>query len=87
MLVFLLLIGRWIQFRQQHRAASAVDLLLRITPQHANLVDPQAPDAKPRLVLVDVLRTGPAGSHRRGRKHSGRWHRVPMENRWWIDPC
>jgi Cu2+-exporting ATPase len=39
MLVFFLLIGRWIQFRQQHRAASAVELLLRITPQHARLVD------------------------------------------------
>ena len=34
-LVFLLLIGRWIQFRQQHRAAKAVDLMLRITPNHA----------------------------------------------------
>lgn len=34
-LVFLLLIGRWIQFRQQQRAAKAVDLMLRITPKHA----------------------------------------------------
>jgi Cu2+-exporting ATPase len=38
-LVFFLLIGRWIQFRQQHRAADAIDLLLRITPQHAQRVD------------------------------------------------
>lgn len=37
-LVFFLLIGRWIQFRQQHRAADAIDLLLRITPQHAQRV-------------------------------------------------
>ncbi|KAA1258916.1 Copper-exporting P-type ATPase A [Rubripirellula obstinata] len=37
-LVFFLLIGRWIQFRQQHRAASAIDLLLRITPQHADRI-------------------------------------------------
>ncbi|WP_434092514.1 heavy metal translocating P-type ATPase [Roseiconus lacunae] len=38
MLVFLLLIGRWIQFRRQYHAANAVDLLLRITPQHARLI-------------------------------------------------
>ncbi len=31
-LVFLLLVGRWIQFRQQHRAADAVSLLMRLTP-------------------------------------------------------
>ena len=36
-LVFLLLVGRWVRFRQQHRAAKAVDLLLRITPRHAKL--------------------------------------------------
>ncbi|MEL6106449.1 MAG: heavy metal translocating P-type ATPase, partial [Planctomycetota bacterium] len=37
-LVFLLLIGRWIQFRQQNRAAKAVDLMMRITPHHAKRV-------------------------------------------------
>ena len=37
-LVFLLLIGRWIQFRQQYRAAKSVDLMMRITPNHARLV-------------------------------------------------
>jgi P-type Cu2+ transporter len=37
-LVFLLLIGRWVQFRQQQRAMKAVDLMLRITPRHAVLV-------------------------------------------------
>lgn len=56
MLVFLLLVGRWIQFRQQHRAASAVDLLLRITPQHARLVESEE-DAG-RLVLVQSLSAG-----------------------------
>ncbi|MCC9641484.1 heavy metal translocating P-type ATPase [Rhodopirellula sp. JC740] len=54
-LVFLLLIGRWIQFRQQHRAAKAVDLLLRITPRHANRIQF---DGQTELVLVDNLRVG-----------------------------
>lgn len=34
-LVCLLLIGRWIQFRQQNRAADAVEMLYRLTPQRA----------------------------------------------------
>lgn len=34
-LICLLLIGRWIQFRQQNRAADAVELLYRLTPQRA----------------------------------------------------
>ncbi len=55
MLVFLLLIGRWIQFHQQHRAAKAVDLLLRITPRHAVRVNP---DETTDLVLVDILCSG-----------------------------
>lgn len=54
-LVFLLLIGRWIQFRQQQRAARAVDLMLRITPRHANLVV-SAQELK--TVLVDGLVAG-----------------------------
>ncbi|MCA9140320.1 MAG: heavy metal translocating P-type ATPase metal-binding domain-containing protein, partial [Planctomycetales bacterium] len=58
MLVFLLLIGRWIQFRQQHRAASAVDLLLRITPQHARLVDDTTPGGEGRWVMVNSLTAG-----------------------------
>lgn len=37
-LVFLLSIGRWLQFRQQQRAAKAVELMLRLTPQHANRI-------------------------------------------------
>lgn len=54
-LVFLLLIGRWIQFRQQHRAARAVELMLRITPRHADLV---GPDGGTTTVLVDRLTVG-----------------------------
>lgn len=51
-LVFLLLIGRWIQFRQQHQAAKSVELMLRITPRHANLV---AEDGTTSTILVDRL--------------------------------
>ncbi|MGB7344192.1 MAG: heavy metal translocating P-type ATPase metal-binding domain-containing protein [Pirellulaceae bacterium] len=44
-LVFLLLLGRWIQFRQQHRAAQSVDLLMRITPQHARRINADGSNA------------------------------------------
>jgi P-type Cu2+ transporter len=54
-LVFLLLIGRWIQFHQQHRAAKAVDLLLRITPMHAQRLTSAG---EPEWVLVDALKPG-----------------------------
>lgn len=37
-LVFLLLLGRWIQSRQQGRAARAVELMLRLTPRTAHRV-------------------------------------------------
>ncbi len=54
-LVFLLLIGRWLQFHQQHRAARAVDLLLRITPRHAHRINA---DGTVSVVLADRLRAG-----------------------------
>lgn len=54
-LVFLLLVGRWVQFRQQHRAAKSVDLLLRITPRHATRIDE---DQSLNHVLVDRLQQG-----------------------------
>lgn len=54
-LVFFLLIGRWIQFRQQQRAARTVDLMLRITPRHANVL---GADDQEKTVLVDTLQTG-----------------------------
>jgi P-type Cu2+ transporter len=54
-LVFLLLIGRWIQFRQQQRAARAVDLMLRITPRHATRI---AEDGRTELVLAENLQPG-----------------------------
>lgn len=34
-LIFVLLIGRWIRFRQQNRAADAIEMLYRLTPQRA----------------------------------------------------
>ncbi|QGQ21189.1 hypothetical protein F1728_00040 [Gimesia benthica] len=37
-LIFLLLVGRYIQFRQQHHALSQLSLLKNITPRHARLV-------------------------------------------------
>ncbi len=58
-LVFLLLIGRWIQFRQQQRAARSVDLMLRITPRHATLISGEDDaDDIAKTVLVDTLRPG-----------------------------
>ncbi|QDV11795.1 Copper-exporting P-type ATPase A [Rosistilla oblonga] len=54
-LVFFLLIGRWIQFRQQHRAARSVDLLLRITPRHASRI---LDDGETQAVLADNLQAG-----------------------------
>lgn len=54
-LVFLLLIGRWIQFRQQQTAARAVDLMLRITPRHCNVL---RADQQQQTVLVDTLVAG-----------------------------
>jgi Cu2+-exporting ATPase len=38
-LVFLLLVGRWMQYRQQRRADSAVELLFSLTPATCHLVD------------------------------------------------
>ena len=39
-LIFLLLIGRWLQFRQQSKAADAVEMLYRLTPQNTlKLID------------------------------------------------
>lgn len=54
-LVFLLMIGRWIQFRQQQRAARAVDLMLRITPRHATRI---AADARMETVRAESLMVG-----------------------------
>ncbi|MEM7629130.1 MAG: heavy metal translocating P-type ATPase [Planctomycetota bacterium] len=52
MLVFLLLVGRWIQHAQQRRAADAVELLFTLTPTRARLLDGRG-DA--RSVPADTL--------------------------------
>ena len=53
-LVFLLLLGRWMQVRQQDRAASALDVLYRVTPRIAHRVD----DDGVHDVPGDVLQVG-----------------------------
>lgn len=52
-LVFVLLIGRWVQFRQQRRAAQAVHLLMRLAPRTARRIDA---DGSLRTVPTDSLR-------------------------------
>lgn len=53
-LVFLLLIGRWIQQRQQRRAADSVEMLFSMTPAHASLIEGE----KVRRVPVEALQPG-----------------------------
>ncbi len=54
-LVFLLLCGRWIQFRQQRRAGQSVSLLMRLTPAIARR---QQPDGTLQTVPAERLVTG-----------------------------
>ncbi len=55
-LIFLLLVGRWIQFRQQCRAANSIELLYRLTPQTTKrIVDGQAVETLVDLVSKDDL--------------------------------
>ncbi|RMF41635.1 MAG: cation-translocating P-type ATPase [Planctomycetota bacterium] len=54
-LVFLLLIGRWVQHKQQEKAARAVDLMVRLTPVHATRIDVGGGQSE---VLADRLQTG-----------------------------
>lgn len=55
MLVFLLLVGRWVQFRQQRRAAQSVRLLMQISPRSALRVEA---DGTVRKVPSDTLAPG-----------------------------
>lgn len=54
-LVFFLLIGRWVQFRQQRRAAESVGLLMRLAPRNATRLQP---DGTLKTVPSDTLRDG-----------------------------
>jgi len=62
-LVFLLLVGRWIQSRQQRRAGDAVEMLYSLTPSTARLVEGDLV----REIPIDALHPGdvvevPAGA-------------------------
>ncbi|MEO0482132.1 MAG: heavy metal translocating P-type ATPase [Planctomycetota bacterium] len=58
MLVFLLLLGRWLQMTQHARAADAVELLFSVTPRRATLVEGDAGDETTREVAIDAVRPG-----------------------------
>jgi Cu2+-exporting ATPase len=51
-LIFLLLVGRWIQFHQQNRAADSIELLYRLTPQRARKIV----DGTSTEVIVDEIK-------------------------------
>lgn len=53
-LVFLLLIGRWIQYRQQRGASDALELLFSLTPTSARLVE----DAGVREIAIESVAPG-----------------------------
>jgi Cu2+-exporting ATPase len=53
LLVFLLLVGRWIQQRQQRSSHDAVELLFSMTPGTARLVDGDAIREVPTAALVE----------------------------------
>lgn len=53
-LIFLLLIGRWIQFRQQARAADSVEMLCQLTPRTAHKIV----DGEPTRTFVDLIASG-----------------------------
>jgi len=60
MLIFLLLVGRWLQLRQQRRASDAIEMLFSVTPRRVHLVrEGVAEDASIDAVkpgdLVEVL--------------------------------
>jgi Cu2+-exporting ATPase len=61
MLIFLLLIGRWLQMRQQRRATDAIELLFSVTPRRVTLIkDGQPVDAAIDAVCVgDVVEVAP----------------------------
>ncbi len=59
MLVFLLLVGRWIQFRQQRRATESVALLMRLTPRVASKVNDDSSVTRvpaDSLLVNDIVR-------------------------------
>lgn len=58
MLIFLLLVGRWLQVRQQRHALDAVELLFSLTPGVAHLVETSESGDGVRDVAVQALQRG-----------------------------
>lgn len=54
MLIFLLLIGRWLQMRQQRRATDAIELLFSVTPRRVTRIE----DGTPVDVAIDAVKAG-----------------------------
>ncbi len=54
-LVFLLLVGRWIQHRQQRAASDSVELMLTLTPSSATLIDDEG---NTKRVPIDTIEAG-----------------------------
>lgn len=67
MLVFLLLVGRFLQFRQQRLAADSVALLRGVMPRSARLIDGE----QTRIVPLDVLKIGAVVEVRPGETFPG----------------
>ncbi len=57
-LVFLLLVGRWLQHRQQRRAYDALATLFTLTPLRATLVEHEGRACEPRTVPARALEAG-----------------------------
>ncbi len=57
-LVFLLLVGRWIQHAQQRRAADAVELLFTLAPTRATLVEQTDGGERRRTVPIEAVEPG-----------------------------
>ena len=59
MLVFLLLLGRWLKFRQQRSASQAVDLMLRVVPRSAHKLEREFGEiSTSKVVSADTLVAG-----------------------------
>lgn len=64
-LVFLLLVGRWIQHRQQRAATDSIELMLTLTPTSATMVAPDGTTASVPIERVEpgmLLRVDAGGS-------------------------
>ena len=57
-LVFLLLVGRFIQYRQQRRADESVGLLLSLTPTNCRRVRPDSPSEAVEEVPIEAVHIG-----------------------------